>query len=83
LDRFSRRLALQNDKKRKNLIMSVKEEHKVIGRVVATEKRPNTAQSFSFWTNLDSPVGIGTIVKIESDRIYTDKKTKEEYKRTI
>ena len=61
----------------------INEENKIIGRVVATEKNPNTAQSFSFWTNLDSPVGIGTIVKIESDRIYTDKKTKEEYKRTI
>jgi len=59
-----------------------KEENKIIGRVVATEKKPNTAQSFSFWTNLDSPVGIGTIVKIESDRVYTDKKN-EEYKRTI
>ena len=62
--------------------MSIKEENKIIGRVVATEKNPNTAQSFSFWTNLDSPVGIGTIVKIESDRVYTDKKN-EEYKRTI
>lgn len=57
-------------------------ENKVIGRVVATEKKPNTAQTFSFWTNLDSPVGIGTIVKIESDRIYSDKKNAE-YKRTI
>jgi len=63
--------------------MSIKEENKIIGRVVATEKKPNTAQSFSFWTNLDSPVGIGTIVKIESDKVYTDKKTKKEYKRTI
>ncbi|MEI7475619.1 MAG: ATP-binding protein [bacterium] len=41
---------------------------KIIGRIVATEKCPNTAQSFSFWTNLDAPVGIGTIVKVESDR---------------
>lgn len=41
----------------------------VIGRVVATEKNPNTAQNFSFWTNLDSPVGIGTIIKVECDRI--------------
>jgi len=53
-----------------------------VGRVVATEKCPNTAQSFSFWTNLDSPVGIGTIVKIESDKIYLDKKNKE-FKRTV
>ncbi|MFH0703008.1 MAG: ATP-binding protein [bacterium] len=40
----------------------------IVGRVVATEKKPNTAQSFSFWTNLDSPVGIGTIVKVISDK---------------
>lgn len=62
--------------------METKTENKIIGRVVATEKNPNTAQSFSFWTNLDSPVGIGTIVKIESDRIYLNKKN-EEYRRTI
>lgn len=62
--------------------MNIKEENKVIGRVVATEKCPNTAQTFSFWTNLDSPVGIGTIVKIESDKLYIDKNN-EEYRRTI
>ncbi|OGI26495.1 MAG: hypothetical protein A2287_10235, partial [Candidatus Melainabacteria bacterium RIFOXYA12_FULL_32_12] len=39
----------------------------IVGRVVATEKNPNTAQSFNFWTNLDSPVGIGTIVKVIDD----------------
>jgi len=56
----------------------------VIGRVVATEKKPNTAQSFSFWTNLDSPVGIGTIVKVESDKeTYVDKKTNETIKKTV
>ena len=53
-----------------------------VGRVVATEKCPNTAQRFSFWTNLDSPVGIGTIVKIESDKVYFDK-DKKEFKRTV
>jgi len=41
---------------------------KPVGRVVATEKNPNTAQSFNFWTNLDSPVGIGTIVKVVDNR---------------
>ncbi|OGI00183.1 MAG: hypothetical protein A2Y25_00350 [Candidatus Melainabacteria bacterium GWF2_37_15] len=46
----------------------------LVGRVVATEKFPNTAQSFSFWTNLDSPVGIGTIVRIEGDKVYNDKR---------
>lgn len=57
--------------------------NELIGRIVATEKCPNTAQSFSFWTNLDSPVGIGTIVKVKSDRTYLNKKTGEEYKRTV
>jgi len=52
-------------------------ENKIIGRVAATEKNPNTAQTFSFWTSPDSPVGIGTIVKIESDKIYIDKKGNE------
>jgi DNA helicase HerA-like ATPase len=36
-----------------------------IGRVVATERRPNTAHEFHFWTALDAPVGIGTIVRVE------------------
>ena len=37
----------------------------VVGRVVATERRPNTPHEFHFWTALDSPVGIGTIVRVE------------------
>jgi hypothetical protein len=37
----------------------------VLGRVVATERRPNTPHEFHFWTALDSPVGIGTIVRVE------------------
>jgi len=45
-----------------------KNDIKTVGRVVATEKNPNTAQTFNFWTNLDSPVGIGTIVKVVDDR---------------
>ncbi|MGQ0766096.1 MAG: ATP-binding protein [Gemmatimonadota bacterium] len=36
-----------------------------IGRVVATERRPNTPHEFHFWTALDSAVGIGTIVRVE------------------
>jgi hypothetical protein len=32
-----------------------------LGRVVATERKPNTAFEFHFWTALDAPVGIGTI----------------------
>ena len=30
-----------------------------LGRVVATERKPNTPHEFHFWTALDSPVGIG------------------------
>ncbi|MCC6318944.1 MAG: ATP-binding protein [Gemmatimonadaceae bacterium] len=37
----------------------------LLGRVVATERRPNTPHEFHFWTSLDSPVGIGTIVRVE------------------
>src|ERR1041385_9152365 len=37
----------------------------LLGRVVATEKRPNTPHEFHFWTGLDSPGGIGTIVRVD------------------
>ena len=37
----------------------------LLGRVVATEKKPNTPHEFHFWTALDSPVGIGTIVRVD------------------
>ena len=36
-----------------------------LGRVVATERKPNTPHEFHFWTAIDSPVGIGTIVRVE------------------
>jgi len=39
-----------------------------LGRVVATERRPNTPHEFHFWTALDAPVGIGTIVRVETER---------------
>jgi hypothetical protein len=35
-----------------------------IGRVVATERRPNTPHEFHFWTALDAIVGVGTIVRV-------------------
>ena len=38
---------------------------KSLGRVVATERRPNTPHEFHFWTALDSPVGIGTVVRVD------------------
>ena len=39
-----------------------------LGRVVATERKPNTPHEFHFWTAVDSPVGIGTIVRVEGTR---------------
>jgi DNA helicase HerA-like ATPase len=36
-----------------------------LGRVVGTERLPNTPHAFHFWTALDSPVGIGTIVRVD------------------
>ncbi len=36
-----------------------------LGRVVATEFKPNTPHQFHFWTAIDSPVGIGTIVRVD------------------
>ncbi|HSA54553.1 MAG TPA: hypothetical protein VLE53_02565 [Gemmatimonadaceae bacterium] len=35
---------------------------------MATERRPNTPHEFHFWTALDSPVGIGTIVRVEGSQ---------------
>lgn len=35
-----------------------------VGRVVATERKPNTSHEFHFWTALDAAVGIGTIVRV-------------------
>lgn len=37
----------------------------LLGRVVATERRPNTPHEFHFWTAIESPVGIGTIVRVD------------------
>lgn len=55
----------------KKIINEINSAVFTVGRIVATEKNPNTAQSFNFWTNLDSPVGIGTIVQVESDKADT------------
>ena len=40
-----------------------------IGRVVATEAKPSTAYSFSFWTADDSKVGIGTLVVVRTENV--------------
>ncbi|HYW33288.1 MAG TPA: hypothetical protein VE869_17430 [Gemmatimonas sp.] len=37
----------------------------VVGRVVATERKPNTPHEFHFWTAVDAPIGIGTIVRVD------------------
>ena len=39
-----------------------------IGRVVATELKPSTPHQFYFWTARVSEVGIGAIVRVETDR---------------
>lgn len=38
-----------------------------IGRVIGTEKRPNTAYTFYFWTEPGANVGIGSLVRVASD----------------
>ena len=45
--------------------MTTTNQSSALGRVVATERKPNTPHEFHFWTALDSPVGIGTIVRVE------------------
>lgn len=39
----------------------------VVGRVVATDQRPSTSHLFHFWTEPDSPVGIGALVRVEGE----------------
>jgi DNA helicase HerA-like ATPase len=38
-----------------------------VGRVVATELKPSTPHQFHFWSDQDAPIGIGTIVRVETD----------------
>jgi uncharacterized protein len=38
-----------------------------IGRVIGMERRPNTAYTFYFWTDVNASVGIGTLVKVVRD----------------
>jgi uncharacterized protein len=40
-----------------------------VGRVVATERKPNTPHEFHFWTAVDCPIGIGTIVRVEGTAV--------------
>jgi uncharacterized protein len=46
-------------------VIATPESPAPLGRVVATERRPNTPHEFHFWTALESPVGIGTIVRVD------------------
>ncbi len=39
----------------------------LIGRVVATERKPNTTHEFHFWTGSEAQIGIGSIVKVVAD----------------
>lgn len=38
-----------------------------IGRVIGTERRPNTAYTFFFWADPTAPIGIGTLVRSTSE----------------
>lgn len=38
-----------------------------VGRVVATEQKPSTPHQFYFWAAASAPVGIGAIVRVESE----------------
>jgi len=48
---------------------------RALGLVVATERRPTTPHSFHFWTALDAPVGIGTIVRVEGEIAVAGRRT--------
>lgn len=39
----------------------------LVGRVVATERKPNTTHEFHFWTGREASIGIGSIVKVIAD----------------
>ncbi|MGQ9879600.1 MAG: ATP-binding protein [Armatimonadota bacterium] len=47
--------------------MATPANDKPIGRVVGTEKKPNTAFTFNFWCTPNAPVGIGTIVVVRGE----------------
>jgi len=66
IDREQHRAAHLSERHRIDAMSSNSlQERAALGRVVATERRPNTPHEFHFWTALDSPVGIGTIVRVE------------------
>jgi DNA helicase HerA-like ATPase len=44
----------------------------LVGRVVATERKPNTTHEFHFWTGREAAIGIGSIVRVvaEAQTVY-------------
>jgi hypothetical protein len=44
-------------------------EMNLIGRVIGTEKKPNTAYTFSFWSDLDAPIGIGSVIYVRAGTV--------------
>ncbi len=44
----------------------------LVGRVVATERKPNTTHEFHFWTGREAQIGIGSIVRVvaEAQTVY-------------
>src|SRR3989442_6791907 len=64
----SARRTLGQDGVRRSRLRGISESYfmsEALGRVVATERKPNTPHEFHFWTAIDSPVGIGTIVRVD------------------
>lgn len=43
-------------------------ERPLIGRVVGTERQPNTAYQFQFWATPEAPIGIGTLVVVDAGK---------------
>ncbi|GIV08493.1 MAG: hypothetical protein KatS3mg019_0584 [Fimbriimonadales bacterium] len=39
---------------------------RLVGRVVGTERQPNTAYQFYFWATPEAPIGIGTLVVVDA-----------------
>ncbi len=46
----------------------VQAARQLIGRVVGTERQPNTAYQFYFWATPDAPIGIGTLVVVDGGK---------------
>ncbi|MDW8107053.1 MAG: ATP-binding protein [Armatimonadota bacterium] len=49
-----------------DLVSRSSDKRQLIGRVVGTERQPNTAYQFHFWATPEAPVGIGTLVVVDA-----------------